>query len=68
MEKVYDALVAQLELAIHHYDRGLVIKVSGFNHKLHVRIIASYENTVIVALINSSFFLVADQCNCRTVC
>ena len=40
MEKVYDALVAQLELAIHHYDRGLVIKVSGFNHKLHVIIIA----------------------------
>lgn len=36
MERVYDALVAQLELAIHHYDRGLVIKVSGFNHKLHV--------------------------------
>lgn len=37
MEKVYDALVAQLEFSIYHYDRGLVIKVSGFNHKLHVR-------------------------------
>lgn len=37
MEQVYDALVAQLDLNIHHYDRGLVIKVSGFNHKLHVR-------------------------------
>lgn len=36
MEKVYDALVAQLELAINHYDRGLIIKVNGFNHKLHV--------------------------------
>lgn len=36
MERVYDALVAQLELSIHHYDRGLVIKVSGLNHKLHV--------------------------------
>lgn len=36
MERVYDALVAQLEFSIHHYDRGLIIKVSGFNHKLHV--------------------------------
>lgn len=36
MEKVYDALVAQLELAINHYDRGLIVKVNGFNHKLHV--------------------------------
>ena len=36
MEQAYDALVAQLEFSIHHYDRGLVIKVNGFNHKLHV--------------------------------
>jgi len=35
MERIYDALVAQLELTVHHYDRGLVIKVAGFNHKLH---------------------------------
>lgn len=46
MEKVYDALVAQLELAIHHYDRGLVIKVSGFNHKLHLLISAVVEQFV----------------------
>ena len=36
MEEAYDALVAQLEFTIHSYDRGLVMKVSGFNHKLHV--------------------------------
>lgn len=43
MEQVYDALVAQLELSIHYYDRGLVIKVSGFNHKLHVSKIKNYR-------------------------
>ena len=41
MERIYDALVAQLELTVHHYDRGLVIKVAGFNHKLHVISVAS---------------------------
>ena len=41
MEQAYDALVAQLEFAIHHYDRGLVIKVNGFNHKLHVNYLIS---------------------------
>lgn len=37
MEDAYDAIVAQLEFNIHSYDRGLVIRVSGFNHKLHVK-------------------------------
>ena len=36
MEHTYDAIIAQLEFSIGTYDRGLVVKASGFNHKLHV--------------------------------
>ena len=52
MEQVYDALVAQLEFSVYHYERGLVIKVSGFNHKLHVL----HE-----LLTNKSFYIVSSS-------
>lgn len=44
MEDAYDAIVAQLEFNIHSYDRGLVIRVSGFNHKLHVKFFLHFWN------------------------
>lgn len=54
MERVYDALAAQMELSIYQYDRGLVIKVSGLNHKLHViyfNMLETYGSTCITYLI-----------------
>ena len=59
MEQVYDALVAQLEFNIHHYDRGLVIKVSGFNHKLHVSFLHFFKNNFLGFKMN--FFIECPQ-------